>query len=37
MRYDAYDMHVFSQLKVRDKLRMRESSFSVKVIDSRSS
>ena len=23
MRYDAYDMHVFSQLKVLDKLRNR--------------
>ena len=37
MRYDAYDMHVFRQLKVHDKLRMRESSFPVVVIDSRSS
>ena len=37
MRYDAYDMHVFRQLKVHDKLRMKESSFSVAVIDSRSS
>ena len=35
MRYDAYDMHVFRQLKVQDKLRMEESSFSVAVIDSK--
>ena len=37
MRYDTYDMHVFRRLKVHDKLRMGESSFSVAVIDSRSS
>ena len=27
MRYDAYDMHVFRQLKVHDKLRMGNRVF----------